>query len=199
MLKDREQNKAIIFFSKELNLIPRRDIRKYIECELNKLPDYFWVVPSSSKGKYHPEYTNGVSGLTRHTKALVYTFFEMCRNETFVSKEDLESLGINLDTFISLGVGAGLLHDGYKYGLVKGEYTTKDHPIIMANKLKEGYNGQIPLNEFNLLYQAIASHMGQWNTGDNGNELMPKPSNILDKMVHLGDYIASRKNIEVKL
>ena len=31
------------------------------------VPDYFWVMPASSTGKYHPDQDAGVGGLVRHS------------------------------------------------------------------------------------------------------------------------------------
>lgn len=47
--------------------------------------------------------------------------------------------------------------------------------------------------QMNLIYDLIASHMGQWNTNDYVNIVLPKPKTQLEKFVHLCDYLASRK------
>ena len=44
----------------------------------------------------------------------------------------------------------------------------------------------------------ISSHMGPWNQDFNGNEVLPKPSNKFQRFVHMCDYLASRKVIDVK-
>ena len=44
----------------------------------------------------------------------------------------------------------------------------------------------------------IKSHMGQWNTDyKTKEEILPKPVTELEKFVHLCDYLASRKLLEV--
>ena len=57
-------------FRGELDLISNH---KYRECAreiLDELvPEYFYDVPASSTGKYHPWYSLGYGGLVRHTKA----------------------------------------------------------------------------------------------------------------------------------
>lgn len=45
---------------------------------------------------------------------------------------------------------------------------------------------------------AIKSHMGKWNTRPDTDIILPVPVNGLEKLVHLCDYLASRKNIEYK-
>lgn len=58
-------------FQKELNLIKDTNLRDFIAICLDNAPDYFFEMPASSTGKYHPEYTLGEGGLVRHTKAAV--------------------------------------------------------------------------------------------------------------------------------
>ena len=58
-------------FQTELKEIQTENIRKYAELAIqNVLPEYFFYVPASSTGKYHPEYAIGTGGLVRHTKAM---------------------------------------------------------------------------------------------------------------------------------
>ena len=67
-------------FSKELNFIKNDRIRKSLETMLKKLPDYFYEVPASSTGKYHPSFALGNKGLLRHTKVAVRIAHELLNN-----------------------------------------------------------------------------------------------------------------------
>ena len=71
-------------FRGELDLISNH---KYRECTreiLDELvPDYFYDVPASSTGKYHPWYSLGYGGLVRHTKAVVM-FAEPSKDVPFI-------------------------------------------------------------------------------------------------------------------
>ena len=58
-------------FKKELNYINNSRIKKSLIIMINKLPDYFFEVPASSTGKYHPKFALGEGGLVRHTKVAV--------------------------------------------------------------------------------------------------------------------------------
>jgi len=62
----------------ELNQIVDKQIKAFTEHVLNNAPDYFWLVSSSSSGKYHPEQSQGEGGLVRHTKAAVYFAVKLC-------------------------------------------------------------------------------------------------------------------------
>ena len=39
--------------------------------------------------------------------------------------------------------------------------------------------------------------MGQWNTDKRENIILPKPKSEVEKIVHLADYLASRKDIDI--
>lgn len=55
-------------FRCELSKIKDENIKKSTEYILNLLPDYFYTMPASTSGKYHPEFSLGEKGLVRHVK-----------------------------------------------------------------------------------------------------------------------------------
>lgn len=66
-----------IEFNKEISYIKNERIRNSLITILDLLPDYFYHIPASSTGKYHPEFTLGDKGLVRHTKAAVRIAYEL--------------------------------------------------------------------------------------------------------------------------
>ena len=46
-------------FNKEINYIKNKRIKNSLITMLDKLPDYFYEVPASSTGKYHPSFSLG--------------------------------------------------------------------------------------------------------------------------------------------
>ena len=58
-------------FAAELTLITDPGIRAFTEKCIEELPDYFFRVPASSTGKYHPRISLGEGGLLRHTQMAV--------------------------------------------------------------------------------------------------------------------------------
>ena len=52
--------------------------------------------------------------------------------------------------------------------------------------------------ELRFIALAIGSHMGQWNSNKHEPDIiLPKPKTEMQKIVHLADYLASRKDIDV--
>lgn len=180
-------------FQTELKEIQTENIRKYAELAIqNVLPEYFFYVPASSTGKYHPEYAIGTGGLVRHTKAMARIAIDVL---------GLEFLEYSQETKDIILTGC-ILHDGRKSGAEedKSEFTRADHPILMANALAEAecLRGIISEESENLLFDIISSHMGEWNTDyKSKKEILPKPETWSQFFTHLFDYLASRKYLTV--
>lgn len=175
-------------FAKELSLIRNESIKEFLTYCIDHLPDYFFHVAASSSGRFHPEYALGEGGLLRHTKAAVWIAKELFNLEMFPFSEEEQDLML----------AAIILHDGQKQGKIEGG-TVFDHPLLAAEFVKQGNDETGLLNEYQekFLYDCIASHMGQWNTARYSKTVLPKPKNKYQKFVHLCDYIASRKFLEM--
>lgn len=177
-------------FSKELGFIKNK-IFKADACYLiDGLPDYFFEVPASSTGKYHPKYAMGDGGLLRHTKAAVRIAYELLSNPLIGGKYTEEEKELML---ISL-----MLHDGLKSGREKSQYTKVEHPLLVVSYIKENEEN-LGMSHEQMLFvcDVIASHMGAWNKDFDGNEVLPVPKNKYQNFVHMCDYLASRKAIQL--
>lgn len=139
-------------------------------------PDYFWEIPASSTGKYHPKYAASESGLVKHTKAVFQIALDMLDDGVWGFTE--------LERDIALS--AILLHDTMKLGVPRQEYTVDNHPNLVADMIKkECEEGSIRWR----IAEAIETHMGQWGARH--------PEDELQFFVHLCDYLSSRKYMEV--
>ena len=178
-------------FNNELELIKNDRLRRSCEVLLNELPDYFYEIPASSTGKYHPKFALGEGGLVRHTKVAVRIAYEIIKTQSIgnVFTDDEKDL-----ILISL-----MLHDGLKEGFPKEKYTKFDHPILAANFIKDKANlTELTSEEVKLISTNISSHMGEWNKSDYSDITLPLPKNKYQKMVHMCDLLASRKFINVE-
>lgn len=184
-------------FETELNFIGTPIMKDFVNFCLNEAPEYFYTMPASTTGKYHPAYTLGNGGLVRHVKAAVRIAQALLRLEQY---ELLPS---------DLIISALILHDIIKKGNADSQYTVTEHPLLACDFIEaclEKSKGSLVcihgLDTFTTfeavtpeLCALIKSHMGQWNTDKFGREVMPKPSSEAEKFVHLCDYLASRKFI----
>ncbi len=178
-------------FVKELSYIKDARILENSKKLIDLLPNYFYEVPASSTGKYHPAFAQGDGGLLRHTKVAVKIAYDILSDECLCQGyTDIEK---------DLVIIALIMHDGLKYGFEKGKYTLVNHPILAAklvrdNKEKLTFTDE----ELDLLCGMIEAHMGPFNKDFNGNVMMPLPKNKYERFVHMCDLLASKKYLDVK-
>ena len=67
-------------FNVELDKFENKNVRTSTETILEMIPDYFYEIPASSTGKYHPDFSLGEGGLVRHVKVAMRTLEEMFRD-----------------------------------------------------------------------------------------------------------------------
>ena len=177
-------------FNKELTYIKDKRIKNSLITILDKLPEYFYEIPTSSTGKYHPAFSNGEAGLVRHTKAAVRIAKELMDNESLTNFNSNEK---------DLIIFALTVHDGLKSGKIKSQYTAFDHPLQISNFLKENKNElELTEEELNLVCRCVETHMGPWTTDYRGNEILQAPKDKYQRFVHMCDFLSSKKFINVE-
>ena len=181
----------IKMFANELAYIKNENLRKFAEELIANADDYFFVVPASSSGKYHPQFALGDGGLVRHTRCVAYFAKAMAESFNF-NQEDSDLLVI-----------AALAHDIKKQGNNTG-HTVREHPMLASDyvcHIMEKFGEDVITNEqIQKICCAVASHMGKWENlpeWTRGKEPFPMPSNDFEKALQAADYVASRKAIEV--
>lgn len=181
----------IEMFKTELNYINNESYKENAKKLLELVPDYFFEVPASSTGKYHPSFSQGKQGLVRHTKVALKIAKDILdieyMNNGFTNNEkDLILIAI-------------LFHDTQKLGKIEEKYTKFDHPLLAASFIEENKDKTtFKKQEIELLKKMISSHMGQWNTNSYSNIVLPKPKNKYEFFVHMCDYLSSKKYLDVK-
>ena len=179
-------------FKTELNYIKDERIRKSCSIILDLLPDYFYEIPASSTGKYHPKFSLGDGGLVRHVKVAVRIGKELLDNPSFTNNYKDWEKDVMLMTLI--------LHDGLKSGLVHNRYTAFDHPILIRDFVNN-HKDEIDLKkeELELFSRCVESHMGgvPWNKNSYTNEELPVPKSKYQVFVHMCDFLSSKKFLNV--
>lgn len=145
----------VAVFNDELALIQDKDIRAFTEKCILKTPDYFYTVPASSTGKYHPEYSLGEGGLIRHTKALILiaeTLLNLEYNKNKFTREEHDCI-----------ISAGILHDSFKHGDAETKFTVANHPMIAADHVLEFAENKTEQKYAKIISDMIRCHSGEWN------------------------------------
>lgn len=180
-------------FDNILNTFENEDIKKFAIDRIDNFSLYVWTAPASSSGMYHPKISLGNGGLIRHTVAVVrflnHIFGVAEISNKFTSRErDLMRV-------------AAIVHDSFKSGTQadyeKNSQTKFNHPLLVAEYIRR--SSGLPQNELELIAHIVESHMGSFKTTNKyypGVEL-PVPKDKYQIFVHLADYLASRRDIEM--
>lgn len=177
-------------FNNEISYIKDNRIKNSLITMLKLLPDYFYEVPASSTGKYHPESSLGEGGLVRHTKTAVRIAKELLNNSILNNFTDNEK---------DLIIMSLVLHDGLKHGKVKNKYTVFEHPLLISEYIKENKD-KLELNEdeINFVCDCVETHMGEFTKNYKGEEILQEPKNKYQRFVHMCDYLSCKKFLNVK-
>jgi hypothetical protein len=181
----------IKFFVNEINDIKDLSLKEFAKELISNADDYFFTVPASSSGKYHPQFDLGEGGLVRHTRFVA--FLAKCLAESRIFSD--------IDT--DLLIIAALAHDITKQGDGNGKHTVWEHPELAKNYVMEIYKNNtkfsnIPEELINKICKAIHSHMGKWGNHAEflrGNSPLPLPETEFEKVLQEADYVSSRREI----
>ncbi len=173
-------------FNNEYKYIKDNVILKDLKYLVSELPDYFFKIPASSTGKFHPEFATTEGGLVKHSKLAVRIAKDLLENNSigykFSSKEK------------DLIIMALILHDGLKKGIIEQKWTCFDHPLLSSRFIMERKNKlSLEIDDIRLLCSIIESHMGEWNKNINNKEVLPLPKTEMARFVHMCDFLSSKK------
>lgn len=185
-----ETNTRLQFFANELNDINDQKLQSFAIKLLTEAPDYFFTVPASSSGKYHPYFAREENGLIKHTRCVV--FFAECNAESF-----------NFDSYTKdMLIIAAIAHDIKKQGNNNyGKHTVWEHPELAHDYILEmqvKYPDLISLENATIIANAILCHMGKWShlpEYTRGKKAYPLPTSMFDYALQSADYMASRTEI----
>lgn len=171
-------------FDKELNFIKNGLVKKLTKEIIKQADDWFFIEPASSSGKYHPQFALEAGGLVMHTKVVVYFLKELLRSELYSIDEYHQDMLIL----------SAIAHDIKKYGDGNNTgHTVKNHPELASNYVEKiNKEKKILKNSDDIEYikKCIITHMGIW--GD------IKPETEDEKLLHIADLLASRREIDIK-
>ena len=173
--------KKIDMLNKEIYYVKDSGRRSDLETLIGLLPEYFFEVPASSTGKYHPEFSQGDGGLVRHTKVAVRIANELLNNNTVGSKFTEKDK--------DLIIMALILHDGVKSGMEYSKYTKFEHPLLVSELIMKNTDKiSLDIDDVRKMCSMIESHMGEWTFDTyQQKEVLPKPVTAEQRFVHMCD------------
>lgn len=179
-------------FQKECQYIKKIEYLEDLKTLISLLPDYFFTVAASSTGKYHPSFSLGEGGLLRHTKVAVRIAYELLSNPCIGDKYTPREKDLMM---IAL-----MMHDGVKHGIPEENYTRADHPLLVSKLIQENKDKlKMSEEDISFICNVIETHMGPWNTHPyTKEEILPVPKDKYQNFVHMCDYLASRKFLDIQ-
>jgi len=193
-----EKNKYYLMMENEIdNQIPEieDDLKEFAHHLLDTIPGYFYMVPASSSGKFHPVNDQGEGGLVRHSISVKRMLVHLLLPVGYYNFTPRQQRLLQV---------AALFHDSFKSG-TQEEYeenihTKFLHPVLAANHiLMESVKMRFDYDSASFIASAIMSHMGQWNTSWREAGALPLPKTPAQKALHLADYLASRTDINMDI
>ena len=182
----------IALFEKEIAYIEIEDIKDFFKKAISLVPDYFFEVPAASSGKFHSVLECGFGGLVYHTRSVAKVANYLVNLQQYKSKlNDVERDCV---------VCAALLHDCLKHDWEnKTGFSVHQHPVLAAEFVRSDARlDNIVGSEIReIIADAVASHSGEWTTSKRSKVVLPSPQTLVQELVHLSDYIASRGDIHI--
>lgn len=185
-------NEKISLFEKEIAYMEIENIKEFFKKAITLVPDYFFEVPAASSGKFHSVLECGFGGLVYHTRSVAKVANYLVNLQQYKSKLN----EVEKDCVIC----AALLHDCLKHDWEnKTGFSVHQHPVLAAEfvKTNEELNGIVSDEIRTMIGDAVASHSGEWTTSKRSKIVLPSPQTLVQELVHLSDYIASRSDIHI--
>lgn len=182
----------IALFEKEIAYMEIENIKDFFTKAITLVPDYFFEVPAASSGKFHSVLECGFGGLVYHTRSVAKVANYLVNLQQYKSKLN----EVEKDCVIC----ATLLHDCLKHDWEnKTGFSVHQHPVLAAEFVKTDsrLDGIVNDEIRAMIGDAVASHSGEWTTSKRSKVILPSPQNLVQELVHLSDYIASRGDIHI--
>lgn len=175
------KKEAFIRGGKYLRLIKDENLRNLAKQFWLKSPDYFFVIPGSSSGKYH--WAKELGGLFDHVCMAMYCAAELALSFGLTQKErDLALVAV-----------AG--HDCIKYGIDYDKRYFDMHPFLPRSVFGKQFGEDYSEHDLEVIFSAIERHMGGISDGQWTSVGRIKPETPIEQVVHLADFMASRKHV----
>lgn len=200
-------------FKNELKQIESEPCKLIAEYVIKNTEDYFFDMPASTSGKFHPRDELDKGGKILHLKKAFYLADQAARKYGFkkdqYDKNKNEAV-ITYDTRLKYDIlrTACLIHDMpfcFIWDDVEKKYRTNPtHAALNASFIYNHFNGFLDKELLNDFTSAVFYHMGKWTQYDKNvyHKLVfdiQNANQAITKAVHEVDFYVSRKMINVDL
>lgn len=164
--------------------------KDYYMDMIAEIPDYIYVMPSSTSGKFHNAKQCETYGQIYH----VYMFDSILNHRLRLKlNKELYPTPEERDAMRCVPV----FHDAVKCGWNGSKYTVQDHPVLAHQwVLSTKVDHDIPEEYKIMIADMCLTHSGEWNKSRSGKIIMPEPRNSREFFIHECDILASRADLD---
>lgn len=180
----------VLVFKTLLNKFETEEMKDYCTDMIKEIPDYIFVIPSSTSLKYHNKTQCQPHGQILHMlmfgEVMNYILdLEYVKEKTNERQRDCLRC-------------TPIFHDAIKCGINGSQYTVHDHPLLAGEWIRDTVvEHDIDKETKAYIARLCESHSGQWTSNRRSSTVLPKPENDEQFLVHLCDYLSSRSNIDM--
>lgn len=176
-------------FKSVLEKFEDEDMKAYCVDMINLMPDYDFVMPSSTTLKYHNATQCRPGGQSYHV-IMVATIMNYILDLEYIKEK------YPIPRFRDCLRIAAILHDAQK--TEGGQYTTHTHPIAAQAWIEEtSVEHDIDMGLKKYIGRLVAAHSGEWSTSKRSEVVLPKPQSDDQILVHICDILGSRSNLDM--
>ena len=180
----------VLVFKTLLNKFETEEMKDYCTDMIKEIPDYIFVIPSSTSFKYHNKTQCQPNGQILHMlmfgEVMNYILdLEYVKEKTNERQRDCLRC-------------TPIFHDAIKCGTNGSQYTVHDHPLLAGEWIRNtSVEHDIDKETKAYIARLCESHSGQWVSNKRSSVVLPKPVNDEQFLVHLCDYLSSRSNLDM--
>ena len=186
-----EQKVAV--FQPLLDKFETDEMRLYCQDMIKTIPDYIFIMPSSTSGKFH-----NATQCQQHGQIYHAIMFAEILNHILALKHNQEKFKSPQQRDAMRCVP--IFHDALKCGTEGGSWTVFEHPLLAGTWVRET---QVEHDIDDRAKEAIARmcerHSGEFTTSKKSKAVLPEPENEMEKMIHMCDILSSRNNIDMPI
>lgn len=164
-----------------LNKFETDEIRNYCADMINEIPDYIFIIPSSTSFKYHNKTQCQPHGQIFHilmfAEVMNYVLgLEYVKEKTNERQRDCLRC-------------TPIFHDAIKCGLNGSQYTVHEHPMLAGEWVRNtSVEHDVDADTKAYIARLCESHSGEWTSTKRSKTVLPKPENDEQFFVHMCDY-----------
>lgn len=180
----------VLVFETLLNKFETEEMKDYCTDMIKEIPDYIFVIPSSTSFKYHNK-----TQCQPHGQILHMLMFGEVMNYIL----DLEYVKENTNEKQRDCLRCTpIFHDAIKCGTNGSQYTVHDHPLLAGEWIRNtSVEHDINTETKEYIARLCESHSGQWISNKRSSVILPKPENDEQFLIHMCDYLSSRSNLDM--